>query len=225
MLGVFLGHALEQLVDDLELGVVGRLVEQRRLLLGGVAAVDQQRRVAAVVHDQLRAFAVRPGQRAVGEVPVLVQRLTLEGEDRRAHRRDGGGRVILRREDVARGPAHVRAELLQGLDQHRGLDGHVQRAGDARALQRLLGAVLLPGRHQAGHLVLGDGDLFAAPVGQPEVLDDVIFSSGLAGGADRYALSHGVSCFFLSVIGYEWRRARELAEVLGRVPSSVRHGK
>jgi hypothetical protein len=32
------------------------------------------------------------------------------------------------------------AERLQRLDQHRGLDGHVQRAGDARAAQRLLGA-------------------------------------------------------------------------------------
>ena len=53
---------------------------------------------------------------------------------------DGGGGVVLRREDVARCPAHVGAERLQRLDQHRGLDRHVQRAGDARALQRLLRA-------------------------------------------------------------------------------------
>jgi hypothetical protein len=53
--------------------------------------------------------------------------------------RDGGGGVVLRREDVARGPAHVGAELLQRLDEHRGLDRHVQRAGDAHAGERLAG--------------------------------------------------------------------------------------
>ena len=51
---------------------------------------------------------------------------------------DGGGRVILRREDVARHPAHVGAERVERLDQHRGLNRHVQRAHDARAGERLL---------------------------------------------------------------------------------------
>ena len=61
----------------------------------------------------------------------------------------------------------------QRLDQHGGLDGHVQAAGDARALERLLRAVLRAQRHQAGHLVLGDLDLFAAPVGEPDVGDPI----------------------------------------------------
>ena len=39
---------------------------------------------------------------------------------------DGGGGVILRREDVARHPAHVGAKLGQRLDEHRGLNRHVQ---------------------------------------------------------------------------------------------------
>jgi hypothetical protein len=43
---------------------------------------------------------------------------------------DRRGGVILGREDVARRPADVGAELDQRLDQHRGLHGHVQRAGD-----------------------------------------------------------------------------------------------
>jgi hypothetical protein len=34
-------------------------------------------------------------------------------------------------------------ERLQRLDQHGGLDRHVQRAGDARALQRLLAPILV----------------------------------------------------------------------------------
>ena len=85
--------------------------------------------------------------------------------------RDRGGRVVLGGEDVAAGPADLGAELDQGLDQHRGLDGHVQRAGDAGAGQRLGVAVALPHGHQAGHLVLGEGDLGAAEVGQGEVGD------------------------------------------------------
>jgi hypothetical protein len=60
--------------------------------------------------------------------------------------------VVLGAEDVARGPAHLGAERLQGFDQHGGLDGHVQAAGDARALQRLAGAELLAERHEARHL-------------------------------------------------------------------------
>ncbi len=39
---------------------------------------------------------------------------------------DGGGRVVLGGEDVARRPAHLGAERDQRLDQHSGLDGHVQ---------------------------------------------------------------------------------------------------
>ena len=70
--------------------------------------------------------------------------------------------VILGREDVARDPAHVGAELGQRLDQDGGLDRHVQAAHDPRARQRLLGAVLLPQRHQPGHLLLGEADLLAA---------------------------------------------------------------
>ena len=73
----------------------------------------------------------------VGVVPVLLERLALVGEHRRAAGGDGGGGVVLGREDVAGRPAHLGAERLQRLDQHRGLDGHVQRAGDARALERL----------------------------------------------------------------------------------------
>ncbi|KAG0928240.1 hypothetical protein G6F63_014668 [Rhizopus arrhizus] len=65
-----------------------------------------------------------------------------------------------------------------GLDQHRGLDGHVQRAGHAHALQRQLGLVLAADRHQARHLVLGDVQFLAAPVGQRDVADLVITFGG-----------------------------------------------
>jgi hypothetical protein len=74
------------------------------------------------------------------------------------------GRVVLRREDVARDPAHVGPELDERLDEHRRLHGHVQRAHDARAGERLLPAVLLAHRHEARHLVLGQADLLAPPL-------------------------------------------------------------
>ena len=147
-------------------------------LLGALAEVHQQRRVAAVVEDHVRAFAfaaLRPElEDAVRVVPVVGQRLALVGEHRRAAGDERGGGVVLRREDVARGPAHLGAERLQRLDQHGGLDRHVQRAGDARALERLALRELVADRHQAGHLGLGDPDFLAAPVGERRVGNGVL---------------------------------------------------
>ena len=60
---------------------------------------------------------------------------------------------------------------MKRLDEHRGLDSHVQRAGDAHALERLLRRVFAADGHQAGHFVLGDIDGFAAPFGEAQVLD------------------------------------------------------
>ena len=95
------------------------------------------------------------------------------GSSTRAVRADGdGGRgVVLGGEDVAARPAHLGAELDQRLDEHGGLDGHVQRAGDAGAGERLGRAELLAQRLQAGHLVLGEVDLLAAERGEREVGD------------------------------------------------------
>ena len=82
---------------------------------------------------------------------------------------DGGGGVVLRGENVAARPAHGRAEFNERLDEHRRLDGHVQRAGDAHALERLGRGVFFADGHQAGHFVLGDVDFLAAPLGEREV--------------------------------------------------------
>ena len=84
-------------------------------------------------------------------------------------------------------PAHVGAERGERLDQHRGLDGHVQRARDAGAGQRLGVGVLGPHGHEAGHLVLGELDLLAAERGQGEVGDLEVVGHCSSGnsGADR----------------------------------------
>ena len=115
---------------------------------------------------------------------------------RPGHHRGGG--VVLGREDVAGGPADVGAELDERLDEHGGLDGHVERAGDALPLERLLLRVLAAHRHQAGHLLLGELDLLAPPVGEREVLHEVLergSDAELAGG-----LGH-LSCSCLSGCG------------------------
>ena len=98
---------------------------------------------------------------------------------------DGGGGVVLRRVDVAGGPADVGAERFQRLDQHCGLDGHVQRARDARGLQRLLCGVFLAHRHEARHLGLGDVDFLAAPGGEANVLDVVVHAVSAAFPPDK----------------------------------------
>ncbi len=103
-----------------------------------VAFVDQQRDVAAVVDHQLRTLAAGMAERLIGAPPVFFERFALPGEHRNAGGGDGGRGVILRGENVAARPAHGGAEIDQRLDQHGGLNGHVQRAGDAHARQRLV---------------------------------------------------------------------------------------
>jgi hypothetical protein len=80
--------------------------------------------------------------------------------------------VVLGREDVAGGPADLGTERDQGLDQHGGLDRHVQRAGDPGALQRLaLGVLAAQCDIRPWHLVLGQLDLLAAERGERQVGD------------------------------------------------------
>ena len=98
------------------------------------------------------------------------------------HRRRG---LILGREDVARGPAHLGTELGQSLDQHRSLHRHVEAAGDPRASQRLLFAILLAQGHQPGHLLFSQNDLFAPGFGQLQV-GDLVLEAGLGFDVDGH---------------------------------------
>ena len=110
---------------------------------------------------------------------------------------------------------------VQRLDEHGGLNGHVQAAGDARALERLLLAVLLAQRHEAGHLLLGDGDLLAAPVGEADVLDlvaELLVGLRHVGGhclSPRAARRRLASCSTLSTVreaarGFGWQTDERL---------------
>ena len=76
---------------------------------------------------------------------------------------------LLRHLAAPLGTTHLGAQLRERFDEHRRLDGHVQTAGDARALERLRRTVLLTERHETGHLVLGHDDVLATPFGQLDV--------------------------------------------------------
>ena len=85
---------------------------------------------------------------------------------------DRGGGVVLRREDVARRPAHVGAERLQRLDQHRRLDRHVQ------ASRRYVRPCSGCSRANSSRIAISPGisvsaiaHLLAAPVGELQVGD------------------------------------------------------
>ena len=128
-----------------------------------------------------------PFENTAGVIPVVDQAFALDREHRHAGFRNGRSRMVLGRIDVAGGPPDVGAERSQRLDQHRRLDGHVQGARDASALEGLLGPVFLACCHQAGHFGFGDIDLVAAPGGERDVLDDVVAGLGLRLGRSGHS--------------------------------------
>src|SRR6266545_179954 len=164
------GAALLDRGEERRLLLALRVRDDRGVLLRADTEVDEERRVATVVEDHVGP-AVAEFEDPVRELPVLVERLALVGEDGRARGGEGRRRVVLSGEDVARRPAHLGTERLERVDEHRGLDGHVKRSGDAGTLQGLGPGILLADRHQGRHLPLGDGDLLASPVGKKEIGD------------------------------------------------------
>jgi hypothetical protein len=164
----------EQVFDDLDFVVVGRGVDPVVAVFHFVAFVDEQGHVATVIDDELRSFVAGEDDGLPGAPPVFFQGLTFPSKDRGAGGCDRGCGMVLSGEDIARSPAHIGTEFLEGLDEHAGLNGHVQRAGDADASERLLRAVFLAGRHKAGHFVLSNVEFLAAEVGQGDVFYFVI---------------------------------------------------
>ena len=163
------------------------------VLLGLLAKRQQMCGVAAVIQDHIRRAAIGPAHDAMRVIPVFAQALALAGEHRDALLGDRGGGVVLRGKDIAGGPAHLCAQCAEGLDEHGGLDGHMQGAGDAGALEGLLLAVFLADGHEARHLGLGDADFLVAPCGQREVGDAIIRGDGSSGYAHYVSPVHKTS--------------------------------
>lgn len=186
-LGVLLRVILQSIFDygehDLELRIIsgGRIWQLPRfgeLLFCFHPLVDQQSCVAAVVDDQIRAAAGAPVESALGAPPVLLEGLTLPGENGGAVTGNGSSGMILGGENVAGAPSDLGAEGGEGFDEDGGLDRHVEATGDLGPLEGLRGAELGAGRHEAGHFNLGQLDLEAAKVGLGHVLDLVLAAGG-----------------------------------------------
>ena len=174
------GEALaQQLLEHAEL--LGVLLDRRGHLAGRLpldSPVDEHRGVAAVVEDHVGTLTPRPREDLFGAPPVLRQGLALPREDRDplgVRRRpvgaddDGGSRLVLGREDVARGPTDLGSEGGERLDEDRRLDGHVQGPGDPGALERLALGVLRAQGHEPGHLVLREAQLVPPGRGEAQV--------------------------------------------------------
>ena len=155
--------------NNLLLVVLTHTIDSRGIFLRPVTFMYQQRGVATIIHDQMRPLAAGEAKRHLRAPPIFLQALALPSEYRHAVRRDSRRRVVLRRKDVTTRPAYVRAQGHQGLDQYRGLDGHVQRAGDTCAFQGFPVGIFLAECHQSGHLVLSYLDFLAAKVRQTHI--------------------------------------------------------
>ena len=77
--------------------------------------------------------------------------------------------MILGGKYVARRPANVGTQCLEGFDEHGGLDGHVQTTGYLEPLERLLGAVFFTHSHQPGHFVFRKLHLFVTKIGKVRI--------------------------------------------------------
>ncbi len=211
-LRIFRMHLLQQCLDD-GLFLRLRLAVDEALVAVFVlkTLMDQQGHVAAIVDYQLRPLATLMPQRLVRAPPILLQRLALPGKHRHTTCCNSSSRMVLRAEDVAARPAHSSAQLHQRLDQHRRLDSHVQRAGNAHALQRLARGALPPDGHQSRHLLLGDRDLFASPLRQANVRNFVVFRR-----------RHGCCCHLASP-QFLWISSNESGQILHSKNTSPRH--
>mmetsp|Transcript_30048 Transcript_30048/g.64586 ORF Transcript_30048/g.64586 Transcript_30048/m.64586 type:complete len:391 (-) Transcript_30048:30-1202(-) len=182
-LRVLRDRALDGGKNALELGVGrGGRVGQRAILGKGVlellALVEQQGRISSIINNLVAALAIRPREGLVRAPPVLLKRLTLPSKDvGSASTHAGRSGMVLRGEDVARAPADVGAKLRKGLNEHAGLNGHVQRAHDTNTCKRLRRAELRARSHQARHLVLCNIKLLPAKVRERHVSNLVVASS------------------------------------------------
>ena len=105
---------------------------------------------------------------------MLFQRLTFNRKNRNVSGCNRGGRMVLGGKDIARRPAHIRAQRDQCFDQHSCLDRHMERSNNTRARQRFFLAIFRAQGHQPGHFGFGNVELFAPKLCQRDIFDDVV---------------------------------------------------
>src|SRR5690606_16721986 len=145
--------------------------------LARVRLVDPDGEITTVVEEHVRTLAALEGEDLTLEAPlVLFFRLALPREDGHARFGDGGGGVVLGREDVAGRPGDFGAEGGEGLDEDRRLNRHVEATSDAGTLEGLRRTILLADFHETRHFGLGNLDLPAPIRGLADVGDSVVVS-------------------------------------------------
>ena len=136
--------------------------------------VHQQREVTAVVQNHVGAPTIRAHDALLDAPQVLFFALALPRKDGKAVGGNGGGGVVLGRENVARRPADFGAQRIKGLDQHGRLDGHMEAADHPCPGKRLFCSEFFAQSHEPRHFALRDRDLLTAPVGQRHIGDLVV---------------------------------------------------
>ena len=157
--------------------VARRMRNDFRVLFSTGAEMQEKRGVTAVIKNHVGVAPVRPLEDPMRIGPVFLDRFALTCKNRDAVLHNGSRCVVLRGEDVAARPTDFSAKSRQCFDENGCLNGHVQRPGDAGALQRLACGIFAPDSHEAGHFHLGNLNFLAAPVGKTKVGDNVVFSS------------------------------------------------
>ena len=166
-----LGQNAFQRAED-HLLFVGRrfVIERRGVVLGLVTLVDQQRGVAAVVDDQLRALAAgkRKGHRRAP--PVLGQRFALPREYRVRLR----AAIAAAAWSCVEKMLHEHQRTSAPSSTSVSISTAVWMVMCSEPMTRtpfsgFCGSVLAAHGHQSGHFMLGNLDLLAAPFGQRHV--------------------------------------------------------
>jgi len=186
--GVLLDGVADQTKNDLELRILSG-AGVREGLVGGEGGlsldtlVNEESGITTVIEDHVgETLSIGPDESLVSAPPVLLKGLTLPGKDSRGlGLSDSGGSVVLGGEDVARAPADLGTKLVEGLNQHTSLNGHVERTRDTGTLKRLRGTELLAAGHETGHLNLSEVELLAAEIGLVDVTDLEVLSGTLQG--------------------------------------------
>jgi len=165
--------------DDLELGIVrrGRIGKSSVLqeeVFSFLSFVNEKGHVTSVIDNEIRTLTFSvifgPRESIQGALPVFLEGFSLPGEDRRtlitSNRRRS---MILSREDIARAPTNVTAQVFERLNQDGRLDRHVQRTGNASTLQGSSRSLLFTACHETRHLNLGEFNVLATIIGKGNI--------------------------------------------------------
>ena len=139
--------ALDDGLENLELNIVrgsgvgySTILEEQVLPI--LTFMGKKSHVTPIINNQVRyvplTIILCMYQGIQDAVPVLLKTLTLLGKySSRFIMRNDIHSVLLGRENVARAPAEFTAEVLESLNQHFCMNGHMKRYGDTGATSHL----------------------------------------------------------------------------------------